>query len=204
MKKIFTLALVLMGFAGAASAATVEDLVPLKHSYVLVCDELGARPGQGVLFGDGHFLDLKSGGTTATNKGKTNLAVVDTLGADKAPLYVTQEIVDKYAEYGEHYNWLRLKNTQDMIAMKPTAGSKIIFFLQGNNKTGKDARYPKLSKSADLSDPLNAAPTADFTEKTVAGYRMDFTVPNDWGENDVLYVGSYNGDMFVSFIIVRH
>lgn len=203
MKKIFTLALVLMGFAGAASAATVEDLVPLKHSYVLVCDELGARPGQGVLFGDGHFLDLKSGGTTATNKGKTNLAVVDTLGADKAPLYVTQEIVDKYAEYGEHYNWLRLKNTQDMIAMKPTAGSKIIFFLQGNNKTGKDARYPKLSKSADLSDPLNAAPTADFTEKTVAGYRMDFTVPNDWGENDVLYVGSYNGDMFVSFIIVE-
>ena len=153
MKKIFTLICALVGFAGAANAASVDDLVPLKHSYVLVCDELGARPGQGVLFGDNHFIDLKSGGTVATNKGKTNLSQVDALGEEGAPLYVTQEIVDKYGEYGEHYNWLRLKNTQDMIAMKPTAGSKIIFFLQGNNKTGKDARYPKLSKKADLSVP---------------------------------------------------
>ena len=202
MKKIFTLICALVGFAGAANAASVDDLVPLKHSYVLVCDELGARPGQGVLFGDNHFIDLK-GGTVATNKGKTNLSQVDALGEEGAPLYVTQEIVDKYGEYGEHNNWLRLKNTQDMIAMKPTAGSKIIFYLQGNNKTGKDARYPKLSKKEDLSDPLNAAPTADFTEYTVSGYRMEFTVPNDWGTDDVLYVGSYNGDMFVSFIIVE-
>ena len=203
MKKIFTLICALVGFAGAANAASVDDLVPLKHSYVLVCDELGARPGQGVLFGDNHFIDLKSDGTVATNKGKTNLSQVDALGEEGAPLYVTQEIVDKYGEYGEHLNWLRLKNTQDMIAMKPTAGSKIIFFLQGNNKTGKDARYPKLSKNADLSDPLNAAPTADFTESTVAGFKMEYTIPNDWGTDDVLYVGSYNGDMFVSFIIVE-
>lgn len=203
MKKIFTLICALVGFAGAANAASVDDLVPLKHSYVLVCDELGARPGQGVLFGDNHFIDLKSGGTVATNKGKTNLSQVDALGEEGAPLYVTQEIVDKYGEYGEHYNWLRLKNTQDMIAMKPTAGSKIIFFLQGNNKTGTEARYPKLSKKADLSDPLNAAPTADFKESTVAGFKMEYTIPNDWGTDDVLYVGSYNGDMFVSFIIVE-
>lgn len=202
MKKIFTLICALVGFAGAANAASVDDLVPLKHSYVLVCDELGARPGQGVLFGDNHFIDLK-GGSVATNKGKTNLSQVDALGEEGAPLYVTQEIVDKYGEYGEHMNWLRLKNTQDMIAMKPTAGSKIIFFLQGNNKTGQEARYPKLSKKADLSDPLNAAPTADFKESTVAGFKMEYTIPNDWGTDDVLYVGSYNGDMFVSFIIVE-
>ena len=202
MKKFFTLICALVGFAGVANAASENDIVPLKHSYVLVCDDLGARPGKGVLFGDDHFLDV-TGGTTATNKGKTNLSQVDALGEDGAPLYVTEEIVEKYGEYGEHYNWLRLKNTQDVIAMKPTAGSRIIFFLQGNNKTGKDARFPKLSKNADLSDPLNAAPTADFTEKTVAGFRMDFVVPNDWGENEVLYAGSYNGDMFLSFIIVE-
>ena len=87
--------------------------------------------------------------------------------------------------------------------MKPTAGSKIIFFLQGNNKTGKDARYPKLSKSSDLSSPLNEAPTAAFTESTVAGFKLEYTVPNDWGTDDVLYMGSYNGDMFISYIIVE-
>ena len=199
MKKIFTLVVALMGFAGVANAATEDDLAVLKHSYVLVCDELGGRPGAGVLFGDNHFLDLK-GGTTATNKGQVDLSVAG--GNDG---YVTEEIAAKYGEdyAGPHYNYLRLKNTQDMIAMKPIAGSKIIFFLQGNNKTGKEARYPKLSKKADLSDPLNAAPTADFAEKTVSGFRMEYTVPNDWGVEDILYVGSYNGDMFLSFIIVE-
>ena len=206
MKKIFTLALALMGFAGATNAASVTDIKVCKHSYVLVCDDYtnngtGSRT-KGGLFGDDYFLDV-TGGSVATNKGVTNLSVVDTLGVDKAPLYVTQEIVDKYGEYGKHLNSLRLKNAQDVIAMRPTAGSKIIVFLQGNNKTGKDARYPKLSKSADLSNPLNDAPTADFKESTVAGFKFEYTVPNDWGTDDVLYMGSYNGDMFLSYIIVE-
>ena len=40
MKKIFTLALALMGFAGVSNAATVDDLAVLKHSYVLVGDDV--------------------------------------------------------------------------------------------------------------------------------------------------------------------
>ena len=72
MKKIFTLICALVGFAGAANAATVDDLAVLKHSYVLVCDELGARPGKGSLFGNDHFLDV-TGGSTATNKGQVDL-----------------------------------------------------------------------------------------------------------------------------------
>lgn len=206
MKKIFTLALALMGFAGATNAASVTDIKVCKHSYVLVCDDYtnngtGSRT-KGGLFGDDFFLDV-TGGSVSTGKGSTDLSVTDTLGVEKAPLYVTQEIVDKYGEYGKHLNSLRLKNAQDVIAMRPTAGSKIIFFLQGNNKTGKDARYPKLSKSADLSNPLNDAPTADFKESTVAGFKFEYTVPNDWGTDDVLYMGSYNGDMFLSYIIVE-
>jgi hypothetical protein len=99
MKKIFTLALALMGFAGATNAASVTDIKVCKHSYVLVCDDYtnngtGSRT-KGGLFGDDYFLDV-TGGSVATNKGVTNLSVVDTLGVDKAPLYVTQEIVDKY------------------------------------------------------------------------------------------------------------
>ena len=39
MKKIITLICALAGFASMSSAASVDDLVPLKHSYVLVCDE---------------------------------------------------------------------------------------------------------------------------------------------------------------------
>ncbi len=194
MKKLFTLAIALLGFAGVANAATVDDLEVLKHSYVLVCDDLGARPGKGVLFGANHFLDV-TGGTTATNKGQVDLSVVD--GNEG---YVTQEIVDKYgADYaGPHYNWLRLKNAQDVIAMKLTAGTKLIIFEQGNNKVGKDARIPKIAKSADLSDALNAAPGEDHPA-TVAGFRWEYTVADD----GLYYIGSYNGDMFVSFIIVE-
>ena len=194
MKKLFTLVLALMGFAGAANAATVDDLVVLKHSYVLVCDDLGARPGNGVLFGANHFLDV-TGGSIATNKGTVDLSVVD--GNEG---YVTQEIVDKYgADYpGAHYNWLRLKNTQDMIALKLTAKSKLIIFEQGNNKEGKDARIPRISKNADLSESLNEAP-AEGHPATVSGYRWEFTVDDD----GLYYIGSYNGDMFVSYIIVE-
>ena len=199
MKKIFTLVLALMGFAAATKAATVDDLAVLKHSYVLVCDQLGTRPGKGVLFGNDHFLDV-TGGSTATNKGQVDLSVVDALGEDGTPLYVTQDIVDKYgADYaGPHYNWLRLKNAQDVIAMKLTAKSKVIMFIQGNNKTGKEARIPKIAKSADLSDALNAAPDESHPS-TVSGYRWEYTVDDD----GLYYFGSYNGDMFVSFIIIE-
>ena len=199
MKKFFTLICALVGFAGVANAATVDDIAVCKHSYVLVCDQLGARPGKGVLFGNDHFLDV-TGGSTATNKGQVDLSVVDALGEEGAPLYVTQEIVDKYgADYpGPHYNWLRLKNAQDVIAMKLTAKSKVIMFIQGNNKTGKDARIPKIAKSADMSDALNPAPTEDHPA-TVSGYRWEYTVDDD----GLFYFGSYNGDMFVSFIIVE-
>ena len=199
MKKLFTLAFALMGFAGAANAATVDDLEPLKHSYVLVCDELGERPGKEVLFGANHFLDVK-GGTTATNKGQVDLSVVDALGEDGSPLYVTQEIVDKYgADYaGPHYNWLRLKNQQDMIALRLTAKSKIIIFEQGNNKVGKDARIPRISTDLAQANSLNEAPGEDHPA-TVSGFRWEFTVEDD----GLYYLGSYNGDMFISFIIIE-
>ena len=199
MKKLFTLVFALLGFAGAANAATADDLAPLKHSYVLVCDQLGARPGKGVLFGNDHFLDLK-GGSVATNKGQVDLSVVDALGEDGSPLYVTQEIVDKYgADYqGPHYNWLRLKNQQDMIALKLTAKSKIIIFEQGNNKSGKDARIPRISTDEAQSNSLNAAPDENHPS-TVSGFRWEFTVEDD----GTYYLGSYNGDMFVSFIIIE-
>ena len=202
MKKIFTLVLALMGFAAATNAATVDDLAVLKHSYVLVCDQLGARPGKGVLFGNDHFLDV-TGGSVATNKGQVDLSVVDALGEDGTPLYVTQDIVDKYgADYvGPHYNWLRLKNNQDVIAMKLTAKSKVIMFIQGNNKTGKDARIPCIAKTVDdikNKTGLNAAPDENHPS-TVSGFRWEYTVDDD----GLYYFGSYNGDMFVSFIIIE-
>ena len=188
----------LVGFAGVANAATVDDIAVCKHSYVLVCDQLGARPGKGVLFGNDHFLDV-TGGSTATNKGQVDLSVLNEADDN----HVNQYIVDKYgADYpGLHYNFLRLKNNQDVIAMKLTAKSKVIMFIQGNNKTGKDARIPCIAKTVDdikNKTGLNAAPTADHPT-TDAGFRWEYTVDDD----GLFYVGSYNGDMFVSYIIVE-
>ena len=206
MKKIFTLIIALMGFAGAANAATVDDLALLKHSYVLVCDNLGARPGKGVLFGDNHFLDV-TGGSTATNKGQVDLSQPGATTYDDGkgnvediPQYITEDIIAKYgADYaGPHYNWLRLKNAQDVIAMKLTAKSKVIMYIQGNNKVGKEARIPKIATDAKLENALNAAPDENHA-RTVSGYRWEYTVAND----GLYYIGSYNGDMFVSFIIIE-
>ena len=209
MKKISTLVVGLLSLMCAANAATVEDLAPLKHSYVLVCDDLGARPGKGVLFGNDHFLDLK-GGTTATNKGKVDLSQPgpttytyekngETI-TEEIPQYITDDIIAKYGEEygGGHYNWLRLKNDQDIIAMNLTAGSKVMMYLQGNNKIGKEARIPKVSRNADLSSPLNAAPDEAYA-RTVSGFRWEYVTDDD----GVYYFGSYNGDMFVSFIIIE-
>lgn len=199
MKKIFTLVLALMGFAGVANAATVDDIAVCKHSYVLCFDDWdnngGAKPGKGQLFGNGFFLDV-TGGSVATNKGKVNLSVVN----DADDNHVTQYIADKYgADYpDDHFNSWRLKNAQDVIAMKVTAKSKLIFFLQGNDKSGKDARIPKISKNADLSDPLNDAPDENHPT-TDAGFRFEWTAPDDM----LIYIGTYNGDTFFSYLIVE-
>ena len=199
MKKIFTLALALMGLTTVANAATIDDVQVCKHSYVLCFDDWcgngTAKPGKGQLFGNGYFLDV-TGGSVSTGKGSVNLSVVN----DADENHVTQYIADKYgADYPDaHFNSWRLKNAQDMIAMKVTAKSKLIFFLQGNNKSGTAARIPKISKNSDLSDPLNDAPGADFPA-TDAGFRYEWTAPDDM----TIYIGTYNGDTFFSFLIVE-
>ena len=199
MKKIFTLALALMGLATVANAATIDDVQVCKHSYVLVFDDWDgngtAKPGKGSLFGNGYFLDV-TGGTVATNKGSVNLSVVNEADDN----HVTQYIADKYgADYpDDHYNSWRLKNAQDVIAMKVTANSKLIFFLQGNNKSGKDARIPKIATDVALNNALNEAPGEDHPA-TDAGFRYEWTAPDDM----TIYIGTYNGDTFFSYLIVE-
>ena len=213
MKKIFTLVLALMGFAGAANAATTDDVQTLKHSYVLVFDDYtgngtGSR-SKGALFGDSHFLDVTGGSVNSGGKGSVDLATM-TYGNGASPLEylegnITPEEIaalqEKYGEYGTHINSLRLKNTQDVISCKPTAGSVLYVFGQGNNKSGKDCRIPKFAKTADLADALNDAPTADWGTMNIYVYK--FVVPGDFDGNIPLYIGSYNGDSFFSYIIIE-
>lgn len=185
MKKFFTLICALVGFAGVANAATVDDIAPLKHSYVLVCEDLGARPGKGNLFGDKHFLDV-TGGSTSTGKGSVDLSVAD-------GVLVTEEIAAKYGEYGSHKNFLRLKKTQDVIAMSVTAKSKVIIFYQDNNK---DDRYPVFAKDASLKERFA---DGEKSERVSSCKRIEWTATDD----GIVYVGDNNGDMFVSYIIVE-
>jgi hypothetical protein len=189
MKKIFTLICALVGFAGAANAATVDDLAVLKHSYVFVADDYTGsgtiKRVKGTLFGDNHFLDV-TGGSVATNKGTVNLAAAD-------GVLVTEEIAAKYGEYGEHLNSLRLKKSQDVIAMKVTAGSKVIIFYQDNNK---DDRYPVFAKDASLKEKLG---DGEKSERVSSCKRIEWTAADD----GLVYVGDNNGDMFLSFIIIE-
>ena len=193
MKKIFTLCLALVGLSGAANAATVDDVKVCKHSYVFVADDYtnngtGART-KGGLFGSGYFLDV-TGGSVSTQKGKVDLSVVD-------DTLVTAEIAAKYGEYGVHLNSLRLKKSQDVIAMKVTAKSKLIIFYQDNNK---DDRYPVFAKTADLKEKYATQGTRSLRMTSVNNLRrMEWTAEDD----GLVYIGDNNGDMFVSYIIVE-
>ena len=209
MKKIFTLIGALVGFASISSAATVDDIAPLKHSYVLVCDDWNnsgtEKIAKGALYGNGFFF-TPTGHDCSVKKGSVNLSVVNEADDN----HVTADIAAKYGQdYNvDQFNSLRLKNNQDIMVMKVTAGSKIIFFLQGNNKTGKEARIPKLWKGGeggvqskdDCGDAnaLNPKPTEDHPT-TDAGFRFEYTVDDDM----TLWVGSWNGDMFLSYVIIE-
>lgn len=202
MKKIFTLICTLMGLASVADAAKIEDVALCKHSYVLVCDEVTnngtARPGAGTLFGNNMFLDV-TGGSVSTSK-KTSDPAEKIKDAEGNEVYrYGEEFATKYGELGAHKNCLRIKNDQDVLAMKVTAGAKLIFLMEGNNKTGKEARYPKIATDAALKNALNAAPTEDFAETTSAGFKYEWTSKDD----QTIYIGSYNGDAFIAYIIVE-
>ena len=203
MKKLFTLFCALVGLTSSVNAAKIDDVKVCKHSYVLVADEWTnngtVRPGKGNLFGDGFFLDV-TGGSVATNKGKSdpNEILTDEAGAPTGELRYGEAFAAKYGEYGAHYNSLRLKKAQDVIAMKVTAGSKLIFLIQGNNKSGTAARIPRIATDAKLEKTLNSAPDADFPA-VPAGFLYEWTAKDDY----TIYIGSYNGDMFVGYIIVE-
>ena len=203
MKKLFTLICALVGMTSSVNAATIDDVKVCKHSYVLVADEWTnngtVRPGKGNLFGDGFFLDV-TGGSVATNKGQSNPAEIlkDEAGVETGEYRYGEAFAKKYGEYGVTYNSLRLKNAQDVIAMKVTAGSKLIFLIQGNNKSGASARIPKIATDAKLENALNEKPGADFPA-IPSGFLYEWTAEDDL----TIYIGSYNGDMFVGYIIVE-
>ena len=203
MKKLFTLICALVGLTSSVNAAKIDDVKVCKHSYVLVADEWTnngtVRPGKGNLFGDGFFLDV-TGGSVATNKGNSDPGEIlkDETGAPTGELRYDAAFAAKYGEYGAHYNSLRLKKAQDVIAMKVTAGSKLIFLIQGNNKSGTAARIPCIATDAKLTKPLNEKPGADFPA-VPAGFLYEWTAKDDY----TIYIGSYNGDMFVGYIIVE-
>ena len=193
MKKIFTLICALVGIVASGFAQTVADLEVCKHSYVLVGDDVTNNGTEKIaknsLFGDGYFF-------TPTGHDKSNKKNSFDL-AEKNEDETYKWFNGKYAEYGSHLNSLRLKNAQDVFAVKLTAKSKIIICFNGQSKVGTAARYPKFATDAKLENALNEKPTE--ASGTVGISTVEYTAPDDM----TLYVGSWNGDIYVSYIIVE-
>lgn len=193
MKKIFTLICALVGIVASGFAQTVADLEVCKHSYVLVGDDVTnvgtEKVTKNSLFGDGYFF-TPTGHDKSNGKGTFDLA-------EKNEDETYKWFNGKYAEYGSHRNSLRLKNAQDVFAIKLTAKSKIIICFNGQSKVGAAARYPKFATDAKLENALNEKPTE--ASGTVGISTVEYTAPDDM----TLYVGSWNGDIYVSYIIVE-
>ena len=174
MKKLFTLALALLGFAGVSNAATVDDLKVCEHSLVFCCqDYVSGGRTKGALFGNGFFLDV-TGGSVGT-KG----------------CFALEDYYDgKYAGYTTPSQSLRLKNQQDVIAMKITAGSKLI--ILGEKHASRGPRIHTVASvldSGELAASTNTAETNGIFE---------------WVADDdrTIYIGS-NNDYFISWIVVE-
>lgn len=180
MKKFFTL-ICAMICAVAANAATVDDIELCKHSYVMVCDDYTGNGGvprvKGSLFGDGFFLDV-TGGSIATNKQSIDLS--DETWSAQLP---------GYEEYGKHLNSLRLKNAQDVIACKVNEGTKIIVLGQAHS-----SRYTLFSSTADMKNALPGQ--TGEANSMIATYTAQ-------KNGEVVYIGSYNGDYFISYVIIE-
>lgn len=205
MKKVFTTLFAMLGLTMAMNAETVDDIKPMMHSYVCSLNNYTGNGTvsrvKGSLFGGNYFLDV-TGGSIATNKGSINLGdnttYAVTYGGAEAD---TAMLAKKYAKYGLALNSLRLKNKQDVIALKPTANSVIYVFGSGNKTSGESARVPKFAKDAALEEALNEAPTADYP--AAHNYVYKFKVPAEFDGTMPLYIGSYNGDAFFSYIVVE-
>lgn len=193
MKKIFTLICALVGIVASGFAQTVADLEFCKHSYVLVGDDVTNNGTEKIannsLFGDGYFF-TPTGHDKSNKKNSFDLAEKNEDGTYKW-------FNGKYAEYGSHLNSLRLKKAQDVFAIKLTAKSKIIICFNGQGKVGVEARYPKFATDAKLENPLNEKPSAESGKVGIS--TVEYTAPDDM----TLYVGSWNGDIYVSYIIVE-
>lgn len=176
MKKLFTLICALVGFTAYANAASVDDIKVCQHSFVLDCSKYAAEGRtKGSLFGSGFFLDV-TGGSKGT----------------KGAVSAAEKLGDKYAKYDyKPANTLRLKNAQDVIAMRITAGSKLIILGESHA-----SRSPRVNNQADMK-----------------GTAIDYYLPNtkdtegvfEWTATDdgLIYIGSNGGDYYFSWIIVE-
>lgn len=188
MKKLFTFIFALV--AMTASAETIDDVRVCKHSYVIDFSEVTnggtAKPGKGKLFADGFALDV-TGGSVATNKKTSNPSAY--VSADG-----TIDLTTKYADYGEIKNTFRLKNGQDVIAMKVTAHSKILFLGETHA-----SRYPKITDKAPSGNQMqgNVYPLSINTTST-DGFSM-WEAPDDM----TIYIGSEGGDWYLGYLIVE-
>jgi len=114
MRKYFFIAL--MALCGAAmQAATVDDLVAIKKSWVFIADEITNNGTTGLtrdnLYAGGRIF-TPTGNSAASNKGKS------TIGGE------------------EHFNSLRLKNVQDRLAFKVTDTCTITFYTMSHGTRG--------------------------------------------------------------------
>ncbi len=205
MKKVFTILFAALGMTMAVNAASEADIKPMMHSYVCALNSYNAngtvKMTKGELFGSGYFLAV-TGNDKSTGKGSIDIAntttYTTTYGGAEAD---TVNLAKKYTKYGSQLNSFRLKNAQDVIAFKPTAGSVVYVFGSGNNKSGASARIPKFAKDAKLENALNEAPTDDYPASS--NYCYKFVVPSEFDGTVPMYIGSYNGDAFFSFIVVE-
>ena len=202
LRKRFALLLALLGMTmSSVNASTVDEIVPITSDYVCVFDNYTGNGAvtrvKGSLFENNYFLDV-TGGSINTGKGSIDIADASTYTAVNDAN--VEFLSSTFTTYGSHLNSLRLKNAQDVIALKPVTGSKVYVFGNGNNKSGTTARIPKFATDASLNNALNDAPGEAFP--ATANYVYVFEVPEGFDGDDVLYIGSYNGDAFFSFIVV--
>lgn len=164
-----------VGFATGASAATVDDLVPISTSMTYWFDNATSNGTEKVaantLFGGGYFF-------TSTGNDKSNAKGSVTVDGVK------------------HLNSLRIKNTQDKLVFKTAKDCDITLYTQSHGSRGTVVTSSDLTSAYPNHDAAVDGGAVAVQSASTSELKYSAT------GNQTHYLSSYGGDFYLAGIKV--
>ena len=175
--KLFAL-VAMFTYSLTAWSATTDDLKTISTDYVFIADDFTENGTVGwtrnALYDGNLILACGSGGNTAAaNQGTSTF------------------------EGGKHLNSLRLKNNQDMLAIKVAGACTIHFYTKSHGSRGVTAgTTPRTSQK--VGDVTTYSGCDEYKQQTAGTTEWECDVKSA----GIVYIASYEGDFYIAGFVV--